>query len=150
MRRSLIRIAAAAAVMAMTACYSYRAVPVERKYAAAGPGAAAVGPEGAPVIRLSAQKYFTRMRSLSPVAVINNRAVELSAQGRFGEAEILFREVVAEDPREPAGYNNLGILCELSGRRDEAFRMYAAACRLRPGNAAFKRNFSSFADRGGE
>ncbi|MBP6993165.1 MAG: tetratricopeptide repeat protein [Spirochaetes bacterium] len=142
MRRSLIRVAAAAAVMAMTACYSYRAVPVERKYAAAE--------AGAPVIRLSAQKYFTRMRSLSPVAAINNRAVELSAQGRFGEAEILFREVVAEDPREPAGYNNLGILCELSGRRDEAFRMYAAACRLRPGNAAFKRNFSSFADRAGE
>jgi tetratricopeptide (TPR) repeat protein len=141
--RLSMNIAAMALASLLVSCYSYQEVPVERKFAAGAPDRMSV-----PVYRLSVKKYFTRLRSFTPVAAINNRAVELAAQGRFGEAEILFREAVAEDAGEPAGYNNLGIVCEIAGRRDEAFRMYMTALRLLPGNAAFKKNFSSFADHG--
>jgi tetratricopeptide (TPR) repeat protein len=130
---------------------SYRTVPVDRKYSLGRSGADHTGAAGrAGAGRASyvvpVEKIFVRMISLSPVAAINNRAVDLSSQGRFGEAEILFREALAEDAGEAALYNNLGIICEISGRRDEAFRMYDAACRLKPGNRAFRQNFTSFAD----
>jgi len=143
MGRLFIHVAAMALLAVLVSCYSYQEVPVERKFAAGAPDRMS-----SPAYRLSVKKYFARLRSFTPVAAINNRAVELAAQGRFGEAEILFREVVAEDAGEPAGYNNLGIVCEITGSRDEAFRMYMTALRLLPGNAAFKKNFSSFADHG--
>ena len=138
MERFLVHAAAVAAALVLASCYSYQAVPVERAYSAGGPDAV--------VFRMSADRYVARIRSRSPVAAINNRAIDLCRQGRFEEAEILFREVVAEAPGEPAGYNNLGVVCEINGRRDEAFARYAAACRLLPGDIRFKKNFSLFAD----
>lgn len=141
MRRLLMHIPAMLLILFAVSCYSYRSVTVEGRYLSgrwAGGDAAAY--------RLAVDRYLARLYSRTPVAVINNRAVDLAGQGRFREAEILLREVVAEDPREPAVYNNLGVICEISGMRDEAFRMYAAACRIIPGNARFTKNFSSFAD----
>lgn len=138
MGRPLFNGAALLCMLFLVSCYSYQAVPAERTYDTGGGSSA--------TYRLAVDRYVARLRSCAPVAAINNRAVDLAEQGRFGQAEILFREVVAEDPREPAGYNNLGVVCEINGRRDEAFRMYTAACRLLPGNAVFMRNFSSFAD----
>jgi Flp pilus assembly protein TadD, contains TPR repeats len=144
-------IAAMMSVLAMESCYSYQAVSVDRKFIIERSGAddtatAGKARAGSAAFRLPVKKIFVRMNSLSPVAVINNRAVDLSSQGRFGEAEILFREVLLEDGPDPAVYNNLGIICEAAGNRDEAFRMYTAACRLMPKNDVFRHNFLSFAD----
>lgn len=134
-------ILAVLSIVGFGACYSYRTIRAERRLfteAVAGPAA--------PVIRVQAGRLLARMNRPGPLALINNRAVNLAAAGRTGEAEILFREVVAEGPNEPAGYNNLAVACELAGRRDEALRMYHEACRLDPGNAHFSNNFRTFAD----
>ncbi|OHD64078.1 MAG: hypothetical protein A2176_08700 [Spirochaetes bacterium RBG_13_51_14] len=156
MARIIMLITAAMAIL--ESCYSFQEFPVERKYVLAGPGrggqrgnesmrgADASGGERAAVARFTVRRYFARMRSGTPVAVINNMAVDLSVQERFGEAEILFREVLAEDPGAAAGYNNLGVICEIIGKRDEAFRMYLAACRIEPDNRYFRKNFVTFAD----
>ncbi|MBN1497098.1 MAG: tetratricopeptide repeat protein [Spirochaetes bacterium] len=130
--------AAAAAAMVLVSCYSYQAVPVERAYSAGG--------RDPVVYRMPADRYVARILTHSPVSAINSRAIDLCLRGRFEEAEILFREVVAEAPAESAGYNNLGVACEINGRRDEAFARYATACRLLPGDIRFKKNFSLFAD----
>jgi hypothetical protein len=124
------------------ACYSYQEIAVERKYRLGRNGAG----EGAAVARVQAGRIFARISSSTPLAAINNRAVDLCAGGHFGQAEILFREVLAEDRGEPAGYNNAGIICEINGNRDEAFRMYDEACRLDPRNPYFRHNFQTFAD----
>lgn len=134
-------ILAVVTVSALGSCYSYRAVMAERRLFAD-----AVDPQGAPVIRVQVERAMARMNRPGPLALINNRAVELAEAGRTGEAALLFREVVAEGPGEPAGYNNLAVVCELAGRRDEAVRMYAEACRLDPGNRRFRNNFRTFAD----
>jgi Flp pilus assembly protein TadD len=144
-------IAAMTSVLVLESCYSYQAVSVDRKFIIKRSGAddavtAGKTKAGAATFRLPVKKIFVRMNSLSPVAAINNRAVDLSAQGRFGEAEILFREVLLEGGPDPAVYNNLGIICETAGYRDEAFRMYDTACRLMPENRFFRQNFLSFAD----
>jgi tetratricopeptide (TPR) repeat protein len=138
-------------VLAFKSCYSYQTVTVERKYTIERSGMDDGGNAGRAradslMYRLAIKKIFVRMSSLSPVAVINNWAVELSAQGRFGEAEILFREALAEDAGDAALYNNLGVICEVAGNRNEAFRMYDAACRLMPQNHVFRQNLASFAD----
>ena len=151
MARTMVSIAVAVSVLFLESCCSYQSVSVDRRYSvdrngAGDAGAAGREGAGAASFRLSVKKIFVRMNSLSPVAVINNSGVDLSAQGRFGEAEILFREALAESAGEAALYNNLGIVCEIAGSRDEAFRMYVAACRLMPRNRVFRQNFTSFAD----
>ncbi len=147
--KHLLMIAAMLAPVAMTSCYSYQAVSVERRhglyrYGVAGDEAGTRKP--AARFRVAVRKVFARELAPSPAAAINNRAVDLAVEGRYGQAEILFREVLAEDGSDPAAYNNLGIICELNGSRDEAFRMYLEACRLMPGNDAFRGNFLNFAD----
>jgi tetratricopeptide (TPR) repeat protein len=147
----MMLIASAILVLVLESCYCYQTVSVERKYTIERSGiddGGTAGREsaGSTSYRLPVKKFFVRMSSLSPVAVINNRAVDLSVQERFGEAEILFREALAEDTGEAALYNNLGIICEVAGKRNEAFRMYDAACRLMPQNNMFRQNFTSFAD----
>ncbi|MBN2158464.1 MAG: hypothetical protein JW807_03640 [Spirochaetes bacterium] len=129
------------AVIVAGSCYSYRGVTTERRMRIE-----AVASPGASLARVKVERTLARMNRPGPLSSINNRAVELAEAGRTGEAEILFREVVAEGAGEPAGYNNLAVLCELAGRRDEAFRMYAEACRLDPGNPRFRNNFRTFAD----
>lgn len=151
MARTMVSIAVAMSVLVLESCCSYQSVSVDRRYsvernAAGDAGAAGGGGAGAVPFHLAVKKIFVRMNSLSPVAVINNRGVDLSAQGRFGEAEILFREALAEGAGEAALYNNLGIVSEIADSRDEAFRMYDAACRLMPRNRVFRQNFASFAD----
>ncbi len=143
-------ILALCAPLAVESCYCYRAITVDRIHALYRPDAAGV-PVRAARFRVPAGKVLARNPSLSPAASINNRAVDLALQGRYGQAEILFREVLAEDALDAAALNNLGVICEINGERDEAFRMYVEACRIEPGNAAFRKNLASFADyRGGK
>ena len=153
MNRRIVTAGVAAALCALAACCGYRTVSFERKLAQAGPvplEEKAPGEEGAAAekraVRFTAVRYLALMRSASPVAVINDRAVEYAVQSRYGEAEVLFREALAEQPSSAAASNNLGVLCELAGRRSEAFRLYSAACLREPGNAVFRKNFIGFAD----
>ncbi len=133
------------ALLAMESCYCYKAISVDRMHSLYRSDAAG-GRKPAARFRVAAEKVFARESSFLPVAAINNRAVDLALQGRYGEAEILFREVLAEDALDPAVLNNLGVICEITGDRDGAFRMYLEACRLEPGNAVFRSNFTQFAD----
>lgn len=133
--------------LVMVSCYCYRSVPAERRYSLNRTGAA---DDGAPVkrtfrYRVAVERVFARRMAPSPAADINNRAVDSALEGRYGEAEILFREVIADDVHDPAAYNNLAIICELAGNRDEAFRMYMEACRLDPWNEVYRANYRTFA-----
>jgi len=133
------------APLAVESCYCYRAITVDRTHGLYRTDAAGVHARAAR-FRVPVEKVLARKPSLSPAAFINNRAVGLALQGRYGEAEILFREALAEDARDAAALNNLGVVCEVNGDREGAFRMYAEACRVEPGNAAFRKNFMNFAD----
>ncbi len=150
---------AAAALLLMASCYGYRAVSFDRKIAPVNPDPvryrlpAADEPADAPgkkkaAVRFTISRSLALVRSSSPAAGINNRAVLLAGEARYGEADILLREAIAEDAGMAAAYNNLGVVCELTGRRDEAFGHYSAACLRERGNAVFRRNFLGFADSG--
>jgi hypothetical protein len=149
--------ASAAALLFVASCYGYRAVSFERKIVpvhsalirdravdgqAEGPGAKKAA------IRFTVFRYLALVRTSSPAADINNRAVVLAGQSRYGEADILLREAIAEDAGMAAAYNNLGVVCELTGKRDEAFNRYSAACLRERDNAVFRNNFRGFADSG--
>jgi len=86
-------------------------------------------------------KYFAVTRSTSPAAVINRKGVENALQGRFNEARNLFLEALKEDPDMAAAYNNLGIVYEVFGRKDESSAMYSRACLIEPDNTRFRKNF---------
>lgn len=149
----------AAAFFFLVSCYGYRAVSIERKLTPVNPvllyesapvaDAQGEGTAGKrPALRFTAVRYFTLMRSPSPVALINDRAVGYAGLARYGEAEILFREALAEDRAAAAVCNNLGIICELAGRRNEAFTFYSTACLREPDNTVFRNNFLGFTDSG--
>jgi len=93
--------------------------------------------------RFYSKKYFALTFGTSPIDRINNKGVEYALQGRFKEAEILFQEILNEEERCGAVLNNLGIIYEIFCHYDRAFRMYARACLLEPGNEKFRRNFLS-------
>jgi tetratricopeptide (TPR) repeat protein len=89
------------------------------------------------------KKYFALTFGTSPIDRMNKKGVEYALQGRFKEAEILFQEILNEEARCGAALNNLGIIYEIFCHYDSAFRMYAQACLLEPGNEKFRRNFLS-------
>ena len=103
-----------------------------------------------PSCTISVRKRYVTIRWPSPVAWMNNRGVELAVQGRLREAETMFREVIRDEPGAWAAWNNLGLLYEISGSRDSAFRMYSTACMNDPGNAVYRDNFQTFVDSGRE
>lgn len=86
------------------------------------------------------KKYFCLLASFSPEAEVNNAAVKLAVAGKTESAEMLFKEILTDSKTKAAASNNLGIICELSGRMSEAARMYASACHLEPDNTVFRRN----------
>jgi len=91
-------------------------------------------------------KYYARIISYSAIAKINNRGVDLAIEGRFPEAEILFKEVSGENNAQGAACNNLGIIYEIFYDREMAFKMYSRACMLQPDNDKFRSNFLTFID----
>ncbi len=97
------------------------------------------------------QVYYIRHLSLQvsfpPLADINNKAVGLTLDGKYAEAEILFSETLKEDANLAAAYNNLGIICELQNKNDAAFYMYSKACMIEPDNELYRRNFLYFCDK---
>jgi tetratricopeptide (TPR) repeat protein len=156
MKRHFIINYLALSILILQSCYSFEPVTIQRKYV---PGRIVKSGDESPdsaestsrpydkaAYRTKIIKFFARIRSSSPVSVINNRAVDLSVQERYNEAEILLKEVIAEDSKSAAGYNNLGVIYELLENSEEAFRMYTKACQLEPENAEFRENLMTFTD----
>lgn len=92
------------------------------------------------VHRVYIRKYFVVLRSSTPTARINNRAVMLAEKGKFQEALILLHDAVKEDSRMGAAYNNLGIIYEIFGDGKKSFEYYSLACLLEPDNEYFRKN----------
>lgn len=133
----------------LVSCYQYRQVRIANPIHIGKPAAVA-GKISAPSLTpepaskkfvFSKKKQFCRILSWSPRAEINNSAVELALEGKLPEAEILFRDVIEDDPNEAAAHNNLGIIYEIAGDMKAAFDMYSRACILDPGNVVFRQNF---------
>jgi Flp pilus assembly protein TadD len=66
--------------------------------------------------------------------------IVLLAEARFGEAEAIFGELAADEPRQPANWSNLGTARRGAGRLDEALTAYARAAALGESSADFYYN----------
>ncbi|RPI96377.1 MAG: hypothetical protein EHM32_03265 [Spirochaetales bacterium] len=138
---------ALALALACLSCYRYHAIRIEHRADAAllftgkdtkpGRGRA---PDEKISRSVYATKWFADVRSSSPVALINRKGIEHAFEGRFNEARNLFLEAIKEDDSMAAAYNNLGIIYEVFGRKEESFAMYSKACLLEQDNDHFKRN----------
>jgi tetratricopeptide (TPR) repeat protein len=93
------------------------------------------------MIRVKYSRYYAVLPGCSAAAKINRKAVQLAVDGKFGEARMLFSQLIEEFPDEAAGYNNLGLVHEVSGHREKAFTLLSKACILDPENYYFRKNF---------
>ena len=64
--------------------------------------------------------------------IIFNQAVTAHKQGRFEEAEKLYRSILDKQPKSPIVRNNLGVLLSIFGRFDEAEISFKKAIELKP------------------
>ena len=93
------------------------------------------------LIRVKYSRYYIVLPGYSAAAKINRKGVEFAVAGKFSEADILFTQLIEEFPDEAAGYNNLGLVQEVSGHREKAFTLLSKACILDPENYYFRKNF---------
>ncbi|TAL39191.1 MAG: hypothetical protein EPN93_02300 [Spirochaetes bacterium] len=147
----MFRACSASLLLALCAlgCYSYAPIRVVKHVdpgAYSGRGSdtktsavRASSPEIRP--RLFQKKYLAGIGFANAAERINNMGVDAALRGEFREAQKLFEEAIAEDPAMAAAYNNAAVISELFGREEEAFRLYARACVLNPGNERFRDNF---------
>ncbi|MCX7678155.1 MAG: tetratricopeptide repeat protein [Spirochaetes bacterium] len=91
---------------------------------------------------------FAYANAKSPAAVMNNRGVLCALEGRFVEAEVLFKESLKEDFRFAAAMNNLGVMYDVLGNRNAAFEWLSKACLVEPDNDEFRKNFLSACESG--
>lgn len=71
----------------------------------------------------------------------------LHRMGEYAEAERLFREAVANDPRNPDGFFNLGALAEGRGDLIDALTQYHAGLSIKPNDPALKEAVESIEKR---
>jgi len=71
------------------------------------------------------------------------RALNLHRRGRLGEAAALYREVLADEPRNADAMHLLGLVMAALGQRQGALDLIGAAVRLQPANAAMHANLGS-------
>jgi tetratricopeptide (TPR) repeat protein len=140
-------------VMFLSCAYRYEEVRIRRYYVPdKGVVAANIGTKEsakhAQRQKVSRRCYFAVMRSSKPFAVLNDRGVQYALEGRFPEAEILFKEALKECPECAPAMNNLGIVYDVFGRRKEAFDWYSRACLMEPNNDVFRENFLSASETG--
>jgi tetratricopeptide (TPR) repeat protein len=74
------------------------------------------------------------------VARIFQQAFALHRAGRLAEAEILYRRVLALDPRHADSLNYLGVAAAQSGRAEAAVELIARAVKLKPDAADYHDN----------
>jgi len=91
-------------------------------------------------------RYFAASWSRGPSSRLNDRGVDYALEGKFREAETMFRESLRDDGSFAPAYNNLGIVYEIFGRRNDSFEMYSKACLMEPGNDVFRDNFLGLSD----
>ena len=80
------------------------------------------------------------IKGSGPAAEINKRAVSLAMADETAAAKILFETLVDDATARPCALNNLGLLSELAGDRENALALYSQACSLEPTNTLFKKN----------
>ncbi len=68
------------------------------------------------------------------------RALALHQQGQLGEAEPIYRDVLARAPQDPQALALLGTLCLQTGRDAESAELLGAATRLKPDEAGWLSN----------
>lgn len=83
---------------------------------------------------MEGQSFLTAISSARDVPMKINQAnvtaVRLLSQGRAVEAELLLQHALTLDPRNPFTLNNLGVVKEAEGAREEALKYYAAVADL--------------------
>lgn len=72
-----------------------------------------------------------------------NVGVSLQREGRYAEAESLFRELLAQQPTNPEVLNNLGIVLASLGRHEEAVAAYSDSLKQRAGHTDTMANLAS-------
>jgi tetratricopeptide (TPR) repeat protein len=77
---------------------------------------------------------------------MNDKGVLYALEGRFREAEIMFRESLKDDPGFAPACNNLAVVYEIFGRGEDSFDMYSRACIIEPDNDIFRENFLNLSD----
>src|SRR5689334_5615701 len=77
-----------------------------------------------------------------PLALLD-AAVSAHVGGRTGEAEALYRRVLAALPEQPDAHNNLGHLLALRGEVARAIDHYRRAVRAAPGFALARNNLGA-------
>jgi predicted O-linked N-acetylglucosamine transferase (SPINDLY family) len=84
------------------------------------------------------------------VGDVLNLSVELHRAGRLGEAESLYRQILARVPDHADAIHLLGVACQQQGRGDEALRLLRRAAALNPDVAMFQANLArALNDQGG-
>lgn len=68
---------------------------------------------------------------MDPRALLT-QAIAFHQTGRLAEAERLYRQLMAADPREPAAHHMLGVVRAQQGRNSEALELMGAALALKP------------------
>ena len=77
---------------------------------------------------------------------MNDRGVRYALEGRFREAETMFREALKDNPGFAPACNNLAVVYEIFGRREDSFAMYSRACIIEPDNDVFRENFLNLSE----
>lgn len=70
-------------------------------------------------------------------------ALEHHRAGRRAEAEGLYRQIIAADPKQADALHGLGLLCFYSNRAGEAVELLGRAVVQRPGEAQFQMNLGA-------
>lgn len=64
----------------------------------------------------------------------------------YKEAEFRFKQALEKDPKNPYYLNNLGVICEILGKIEEAKNYYQEALKLAPKEKKLKENYDRFED----
>src|ERR1700683_5105086 len=70
------------------------------------------------------------------------RAADAMHKGELADAAKALRQALTIDPHSLAALNNLGIVLSREGKPAEAIPLYEEALKVRPGDAATKRNLA--------
>ncbi len=98
------------------------------------------------VQKVRAIRHLAASASGAPASLLNDRGVRYALEGKFREAELMFSEAMKDDASFAPACNNLGVVCEIFGRREESFSMYSRACLMEPSNDTFRENFLNLSD----
>lgn len=86
-------------------------------------------------------EIYTRDIPAKEYAKFGTKAFKLKL---YREAEFRFRQAIERDPKNPYYFNNLGVICEILGKIEEARNFYKEALKLAPGDKRIKENYERF------